>query len=348
MILLILLILSTVFSVHVQTSIWSSVLVVNYFVIFYLVIHTIRTRSHFRQLVYLIVGMATVISLIGLLKWSGANLFPWWHYTDIRPQPIPRLTATFGNANHMAGYMAMAIPMLLGLFLTGLIGAKRLLLFCLAFLFLCAFMLTLSRGGLFAFFAGLTFMAFGLMANRYVNKKYVMWILLGGFLCLIFVVLSSTSLVERIGAVEQVSESLDLSGRVRIWTNLFAMIKDFPLLGAGPGTFAFSFTPYHPPFGAHFFYAHNDYLHVIAEVGLPLAVVVAWMIIAFYRKGFKKLKNQSRLVRGITLGAMSGVFAILIHSIVDFNLHIPANAVLFTILAALVVAPLPVDNFSKS
>jgi hypothetical protein len=72
------------------------------------------------------------------------------------------------------------------------------------------------------------------------------------------------------------------------------------------------------------------------------------MIIAFYRRGFKKLKNPSRLVRGTTLGAMSGVFAILVHSIVDFNLHIPANAVLFTILGALVVAPLPVNNYSKS
>ena len=68
------------------------------------------------------------------------------------------------------------------------------------------------------------------------------------------------------------------------------------------------------------------------------------MIIALYRKGFRKLKNPSRLVRGITLGAMSGITAILVHSISDFNLHIPANALLFAILAALVVAPLPVHN----
>ena len=68
------------------------------------------------------------------------------------------------------------------------------------------------------------------------------------------------------------------------------------------------------------------------------------MIIALYRKGFKKLKNPSRLVRGITLGAMSGISAILFHSVADFNLHIPANALLFAILAALVVAPLPTSS----
>ena len=72
-----------------------------------------------------------------------------------------------------------------------------------------------------------------------------------------------------------------------------------------------------------------------------LCPIVVWMIIVLYRKGFTKLKNPSRLVRGITLGAMSGITAILIHSISDFNLHIPANALLFTILAAVVVAPLP-------
>jgi hypothetical protein len=43
----------------------------------------------------------------------------------------------------------------------------------------------------------------------------------------------------------------------------------------------------------------------------------------------------------MTLGAMSGITAILVHSMFDFNLHIPANAILFTILAAIVVSPLP-------
>jgi O-antigen ligase len=92
--------------------------------------------------------------------------------------------------------------------------------------------------------------------------------------------------------------------------------------------------------------AHNDYLHFTSEVGLPLIAVMVWMIIALYRKGFIKLKNPSRLVRGITLGALSGITAILVHSISDFNLHIPANALLFTVLGALVVAPLPQHDMS--
>jgi O-antigen ligase len=90
--------------------------------------------------------------------------------------------------------------------------------------------------------------------------------------------------------------------------------------------------------------AHNDYLHFISEAGLPLIAIIAWMMIALYRKGFQKLKNPSRLVRGVTLGAMSGITAILVHSIFDFNLHIPANALLFTVLAATVVGSLPLAD----
>jgi hypothetical protein len=68
------------------------------------------------------------------------------------------------------------------------------------------------------------------------------------------------------------------------------------------------------------------------------------MSVALYRKGFQKLKKPSRVIRGTTLGAMSGITAILVHGVVDFNLHIPSNALLFTVLSVLVVAPLPINN----
>jgi len=121
--LLVLCLLSSVFSVHTYTSIWSSVLLLNYLIIFYLAIHVVRTRSQFRQLVYLIVFMAALVSIIGLLKKFYGNPFLWWDYTDFQNTP-DRLSSTFGNADHLAGYMEMTIPLLLGLLLTGLRGIK--------------------------------------------------------------------------------------------------------------------------------------------------------------------------------------------------------------------------------
>ena len=342
LVLLILTILATVFSVHKYTSIWSFILLLNYAIIFYLIIHTVRTRSQFRQLVYLIIGIAALISIIGLLKNFCGNPFPWWDYTDFQKKASDRLSSTFGNADHLAGYMEMTIPLLLGLLLTGFRGMKLFLVIVLAVLLFIALVLSLSRGGWFGALTGLFFMSVALLFNPYFQSKRLILTLVCGFFVVAFIVLSSTPVVERIRTLAQNNKISIIESRVSRWKGTIAMIKDHPILGAGPGTFATVFTQYQPPGHANrSFFAHNDYLHFISETGLALVPVMAWMIIALFVRGFKKLNNPSRLVRGVTVGAMSGITAILVHSTSDFNLHIPANALLFTVLAAIVVSPIP-------
>lgn len=341
LILLVLSILSTAFSVHTTTSIWSFILLCNYVIIFYLIIHTHRTRHQLRRLVYLIIGSAALISIIGLLKIFCDNPFPWWDYTDFQTAP-DRLSSTFGNADHLAGYMEMTLPVLLGLLLTGFRGMRIVLLIVLAALLFTALLLSLSRGGWLGAVSGLCFMCIALLLNRYFQSKKLVLALGGGCVVVAFLVLSSTTVVKRIRTVEEMGNIPNLKARITVWSGAVEMIKDHPLLGTGPGTFAIIFTQHQPPgVVSRYFAAHNDYLQVTAETGLVLVPVIAWMIIIFFVKGFKKLNNPSRLVRGTTLGAMSGVSSILIHSIFDFNLHIPANAILFTTLSAIVVSPVP-------
>jgi hypothetical protein len=135
--LLLLCLLSSVFSLHRPTSIWSTILLLNYLTIFYLTLHTITTRSQHRHLIYLIIGIATFLSVFGLFKRFGANPFPWWDYPDIR-YLADRLSSTFGNSDHLAGYMEMALPLVLGLFLTGFRPGKLFLLTYLSCLLLTA------------------------------------------------------------------------------------------------------------------------------------------------------------------------------------------------------------------
>ena len=339
--LLVLCLLSSVFSLHHRTSIWSTILLLNYLTIFYLTIHLVRTRSQIRQLIYLIIGVATFLSVFGLFKKFGANPFPWWDYGDLKYSP-DFLSATYGNHNHLAGYLEMAIPLILGLFLTGYKGGKLFLMIYLTFMLLTALVLSLSRGGWIGSLLGLSLMAFALLTSRYFKRKGFILAAIGGSLALVLIVLVSTPVVERVRTMFEKEEEASFHSRMVAWGGVVEMIGDYPLLGTGPGTFPAIFTQYQPPgLSSHFTMAHNDYLHFTSEVGLPLIAIFAWMIIALYRKGFKKLKNPSRLIRGTTLGAMSGITAILFHSISDFNLHIPANALLFTVLVAIVVAPLP-------
>jgi O-antigen ligase len=275
-----------------------------------------------------------------LLKKFCGNPFPWWDYTDFQKKASHRLSSTFGNADHLAGYMEMAIPLLLGLFLTGFRGIKLFLVIVLTVLLFIALILSLSRGGWFGTLSGLFFMSVALFFNPYFQSKRLFLTLVCGFLVVGFIVLSSTPVVKRIRTLEQNNKISIIESRVSRWRGTIAMIKDHPILGTGPGTFAIVFTQYQPPGHANrSFFAHNDYLHFASEVGLLLIAIIVWMIITLFIKGFEKMKNPSRLVRGVTIGAMSGITAILVHSISDFNLHIPANALLFTILCAIIVSP---------
>jgi len=344
LILIILSILSTVFSVHRYTSIWSIILLINYVTIYYLIIHTFRTRSQFRQVIYIIIGVGAFLSIFGLIKLIGANPFSWWEYTDIRQSQF-RLASTFGNPDHLAGYMEMALPLLLGILLLGYKPGIVTLLIYLCCTLLTALVFSLSRGGWSGAFTGLAFMSIALLTNRHFQRKKFFMCLIGGFFAVALIVLSSTPVVERIRTLEQKDQIPNFKSRISRWRGTVEMIEDYPLLGVGPGNFAFIFTQYQPPgFATRSFYAHNDYLDFTSEVGLPLSAIVVWMIIAFYRQGFRKLKNPSRLVRGITLGSMSGITAMLFHSISDFNLHIPANAILFTVLSTFVVSAIPHSN----
>jgi len=345
--LLILCLISSAFSMHHRTSLWAMVLFVNYIVIFYLTIYTINTRAHLRRLIYLIIGMAIFLSVFGFFKRFGVNLFPWWEYSELK-YPLDFLSATYGNHNHLAGYLEMTIPLILGLFLTGYRSGKLLLMVFLTFILLTAMILSLSRGGWIGVFIGLIFMAICLLTSRYFKRKGFLIAIAGVSLAMVLIVMASTPVVERVQTVMEKGEEASLNSRLVVWGGAVKMIGNHPLHGTGPGTFSTIFTQYQPPgFTNRFFMAHNDYLQFTSELGLLLIPIIIWMIIALYRKGFKKLKNSSRLVRGTTLGAMSGITAILIHSIADFNLHIPANALLFTVLAAIVVAPLPQEKNSK-
>lgn len=164
----------------------------------------------------------------------------------------------------------------------------------------------------------------------------------GSLLCLIFIVLAGTNVLERALTVTDSEVVSDLNGRRIAWIGTCNMIADHKFTGTGPSTFSVMFTQYQPAgsASARFYYAHNDYLQYIAELGLPIIIFMVWICYTIFFCGMQKLKSYSRQKRGITLGALTGIVALLIHSFVDFNLHIPSNALLFIMLVALVMGNL--------
>jgi len=151
-------------------------------------------------------------------------------------------------------------------------------------------------------------------------------------------VLSGADIFQRVLTVTDNETVLGMNGRTIIWQGTLAMFQDYSIIGTGPGTFATVFPQYQPAgTTARFYQVHNDYLHFLVELGLFSVPLFCWILFSLCRTASRKLKSSSRQTWGITLGALTGIVAILVHSLVDFNLHIPANAILFTVLVGLIV-----------
>ncbi len=338
--------LAAVFSVERRTSAWAMLLLANYAVVFRLVVQTVRTRSGLRNLTGAISGVAVFLAVFGLFKKMGANPFPWWTYTDSTLYyEYLESASTYGNPNHFSGYLAMAIPLMAGLLLAGAKGIKRLFLVYFLLVMVLALVLSLSRGGWLAAAFGLAFMASNLLFDPCFERRKLLIAGIGGAVFVSLAVLGSTPVVVDLTSMAAGMADDSLVSRLITWKHVLQIIRDYPLLGTGPGTFGDVFTQYQPPgIAVRIGYAHNDYLQFVSETGLAMVPVMAWMLFALCKTGFEKLKNPSRLVRGTTLGALSGIAAVLFHGLFDFNLHIPANALLFTVLGAIVAAPVPWDT----
>jgi O-antigen ligase len=116
------------------------------------------------------------------------------------------------------------------------------------------------------------------------------------------------------------------------------MVALKPFLGWGLGTFPVVY-PSFRSFYTMFFInaAHDDYLQVLVETGLAGFACVVWFIILLYRNGLRRYDGGNQTWRGVLrVAALVGCTGILVHSLFDFNLQIPANAALFYIFCALV------------
>ena len=124
--------------------------------------------------------------------------------------------------------------------------------------------------------------------------------------------------------------------RTKFWQGTKEIIRAHPLLGAGLGAFGVAYTRHDLSSGAaRLDQAHNDYLQLFADAGIVGGLLGLVFVAALFRMAFARMASRDAFRRGVALGALSGCFAALVHSLFDFSLHLTANALLFLLLAAL-------------
>jgi O-antigen ligase len=194
-----------------------------------------------------------------------------------------------------------------------------------------------SRSGLFLLVLSFI-LFFGLMLLFFkgseVQKKKTKRIITIGFLAIVFISLyiGIDATIERFALDKLLRE-----GRPAYWANTIDLFKDYPVFGTGLGTFP-SLYPDKEEGGTliRLYHAHNDYLEYLSELGIVGFFLLLGGILHLLVKSFLVWKGRIQPeVKGLALGGIVAIILILIHSLTDFNLHIPANMALFTIVLSL-------------
>jgi len=261
-------------------------------------------------------------------------------------------TGTFVNHNHFAGFLEMTFPLGLGYvlslgewngskqksFLKNLISSdnfqKQILLLFLLSMILLALFLSGSRMGIFSTFLSLVFfyLAYTGFHRGDAKKSWIILFVLATAILYAFWI-GFYPVFERFLKIEQ-----EAPVRTLVWKDMLSIIKDFPLFGTGFGNFSYIYPLYKKAMekAVVYKYAHNDYLQLIVETGLLgfFSIITALALFLFSSLRFlKQLCQREDYFRFfLSLGALSGIVALLIHSLADFNLHIPANALYFAFL----------------
>jgi O-antigen ligase len=169
------------------------------------------------------------------------------------------------------------------------------------------------------------------------RSRSVLWAALAAVaIAACFLLLPSDQLITRFAELSSPTE-LTNDGRLQLWRESIGLYRAFPIFGCGVGTFETAFLRYKavaPAATAD--YAHNDYLQFLIELGAVGFVIGAVLFIAVIRRTAAALSHRyDPDTRLLAAGCLASLAAIGLHSLVDFNLHVPANATALAWIAAL-------------
>jgi O-antigen ligase len=298
--------------------------------------------------------LGSVQALYGLFQFlSGSNRI----FLYENKYAAGRAFGTYVNPNHFAGLLEMTLPLALAAGALAL-GAKpaasdmrrdadevqpargaapdwgrAMLLFFLAALMAAALVASQSRMGVISALTAVLAMILWTGMGRAMQAVRLLpaaAILAGALLLAAYV--GFGPLIERFESVETGAVV-----RAEIWRDTLRLPSSFFVIGAGLGTFPVAYTVVQSTsLDLVVNHAHNDYLELAVELGIPVAGVV----FAFLFLWTGRLLSLARVApqsaaRRMALGIAGSLLAILIHSMADFNLYIPANLLAFAAISGL-------------
>ncbi len=296
---------------------------------------------------------APVIAVALIECWFGLDQFFSVQAASLNPQVV---RGTYVNRNHFAGLLELALPLAIMWAIAILYKAKKRggevparaairssMLLAIAAGLLTMVMASLSRMGFIASLAGIAVAAFGWLLLRrekdHASTPKWRWLIPIVLPLGVFALFSTNAMVLRFADTPGPGE-MTADGRMQIWTEAIRLIGAYKWTGTGLGTFEQGLYPIRhlaPDFT--FDFAHNDYLQILAELGLIGGLLAIALALRVLWKPISVILESNSRHRALAVGLVGALLAIGLHSLVDFNLYIPANALAVAWLAGLAVSP---------
>jgi O-antigen ligase len=302
-----------------------------YVLLFFLLLESFRTEKQVKQLAWFLLWLGFAVSLLGIVQRFTFNGKLYWLVS------LPEGASPFGpfvNSNHFAGFVELVVPLGLAMLLFRARKTEQ-LTFLLLFTIVpsAALVLAGSRGGIISLLLEIALLAF-LSRTQQIGRRQLLGtagiaLLAGAFTLWLGV----STAVEHFEKLTHGGIAKEL--RISLYKDTWRVFRDHPSAGTGLGTLATVYPQYASFYdGRTVEHAHNDYLELLSDAGVMGAICGLAFIGLLLWQGLKGLRSATgRSARAIRAGALAACAGLLVHSLVDFNLHIPSNALIFLILA---------------
>ncbi len=309
-----------------------------YIVLVFLAVQSFRNSKQMRPLIWFLVIFGFAVALFGIVQFLTFNDKLYWL------RPLRYGGSPFGpyvNRNHFAGLMELIIPLGLAILFYRAVRRDKLPLVGLFTIVpIGALFLSASRAGILSFCFQLGLLAYLVWARHSGRKQLPLAtgvILLAGAFVVWLGVGPTWDRFTRLWG-----QDLSQERRVMMLEDSWRIFLDHPGAGTGAGTLVTVYPQYASFDDARLVdHAHNDYLELLAETGIVGGLCALGFVVLLFRRALTNLQSdQSAFILAARTGALVACSGLLLHSLVDFNLHIPANALLFALLAFLATSSL--------
>ena len=302
-----------------------------------------------------LLAVAAVHVSVGLIQFRDQTGFMLFGF--LRGESSWRASGMLISGNHLAGYLESLALLALSITLWSRLGVglKMLTGYLTLFCYL-GVLISGSRGGVLSSLVSLG--VFGLLCiwivNIYQPRSFVMFLsgtLAAGLVFLVvfgFVASNSSVIKSRLQNIERASKDV----RIYNWMATLDQYRQSPVWGTGAGTHLYYGRLYRrPQIQADPVHSHGDYLELLAEYGIVGELLAVVFLLTHLLHGLhiirdltlRRLCNAISTARSdslaLTLGSTTAVVALMAHSVVDFNMHIPGNALLFAFLFGMLGNP---------